>query len=207
MDELTANYVGEELTHVAALAALPPHLPDTPLDIELPEDQPPAPLFAMSCSLASKLTGRDRPGGAIVNFEWENEKVTAIVENHAVGNVDVLFHCEGEVSNSQHEHKVEVNVGEAIKNLTGALQDMAKFSRECAKKEAPIKIRNAVVHSLFTSEAEEKLASCEEVSQQVKAAMPVKTSPTSLGAAELGSEEKEELSENEVHKFLEEHKL
>lgn len=63
-----------------------------------------------------------------MNFEWEQEKVSAIVENHAVSNVDVLFHCEGEECKSQHAHKVEVNVEEAAKNLQRALKDMAQFS-------------------------------------------------------------------------------
>jgi hypothetical protein len=58
VDEEVANYVGEELTHVAALAALPAALPDTPLDVvTIEEDADAKPEFAISCSLASKLLG------------------------------------------------------------------------------------------------------------------------------------------------------
>ncbi len=49
MDELTAQYVGEELTHIAALAELPPGLPDTPLDVEEHADVIQDPTFAISC--------------------------------------------------------------------------------------------------------------------------------------------------------------
>lgn len=68
-------------------------------------------------------------------------------------------------------------------------------------------MRNAAIHSLLTSETEEKLASCAEVTQQVREAMPAKTSPTSLGTAALEPGKEEELGESEVVKFLEEHKL
>lgn len=58
VNEEVANYVGEELTHVAALAALPAMLPDTPLDAMTTEgDVEAKPEFAITCSLASKLLG------------------------------------------------------------------------------------------------------------------------------------------------------
>ena len=58
VDELTAAYVGEELTHIAALSELPPGLPDSPLDVQLPAEAPSTPVFALSCALASTLTGK-----------------------------------------------------------------------------------------------------------------------------------------------------
>ena len=41
VDNVTASYIGEELTHVAALVELPPGLPDTPLDVAPPMAYPP----------------------------------------------------------------------------------------------------------------------------------------------------------------------
>lgn len=45
VDELTADNVGTKLTHIPALAELPPDLPDT-LDVEFPENQPSAGFLA-----------------------------------------------------------------------------------------------------------------------------------------------------------------
>lgn len=69
VDELTAQYVGKELTHVAALAELPPGLPDTPLDADV--DAPADPDFALSCQLASELLRKEQPGGRLLNFQWD----------------------------------------------------------------------------------------------------------------------------------------
>ncbi len=101
IDEVTAQYAGKELTHVAALAELPPGLPDTPLDVDWPADIIKNPDFAISCQLASTMTGKMQPGGKQLNFQVNEHQVTAIVENHAVTNVDVLFH-EGEECASKH---------------------------------------------------------------------------------------------------------
>ena len=57
IDEVTAEYVGPELHHIAALAALPPSLPDTPLDVEFTSDATKDLSFAMTCELAHQLTG------------------------------------------------------------------------------------------------------------------------------------------------------
>jgi hypothetical protein len=54
---------------------------------------------------------------------------------------------------------------------------------------------------------EEPLASCEEVSQQVKEAMPAKATPTSLGAAALEPGKKEEMGLEELREFLQVHNL
>ncbi len=63
IDEVTAQYVGKELTYVAALAELPPGLPDSPLYVDSPADVIENPDFAISCQLASKMTGKEQPGG------------------------------------------------------------------------------------------------------------------------------------------------
>jgi hypothetical protein len=62
------------------------------------EDTEIQPNFAITCHLASMLTGKDQPGGKLIAFEGG----CAIVENHAVANVDVLFHEEGEDCSSHH---------------------------------------------------------------------------------------------------------
>ncbi len=85
---------------------------------------------------------------------------------------------------------------------------MAQLSQQLKSKGSNVAVRNAAVHSLLTSEdSPEVLASCEEVSSQVKAPMPTMASPTSLGAAALEAGKQEELGAGELEKFLKEHEL
>jgi hypothetical protein len=205
VDELTAQYVGKELTHVAALAELPPGLPDTPLDADV--DVPADPAFALSCQLASELLRKDQPGGKLLNFQWDGGKVSAIVENHAVANVKVLFHAKGEECKSNHEHKVEIDATVAKQRLKDTIKEMASLSTKLDTKTKQVQLRNVAVHSLLTMDEEEPLASCEEVSQQVKAAMPAKATPTSLGAAALEPGRKEVMGLEELREFLRLHDL
>ncbi len=150
VDEVTAQYVGEELTHVAALAALPPGLPDSPLDADEPADIIKDPDFAISCQLATKMTGKVQPGGKQITFRVKEHQITAIVENHAVANVDVLFHEEGEECASKHLHKIGVNGVKAKTNLQAVVMEMMSLTREMGGKQRRVKIRNAAVHSLLT---------------------------------------------------------
>ncbi len=39
------------------------------------------------------LTGKEVPGGALLDFSMEEQDIHVVVENHVVANVDVLFHC------------------------------------------------------------------------------------------------------------------
>ena len=54
------------------------------------------------------MTGKVQPGGKQITFRVKEHQITAIVENHAVANVDVLFHEEGEACASKHLHKIGV---------------------------------------------------------------------------------------------------
>ncbi len=150
VDEVTAQYVGEELTHVAALAALPPGLPDSPLDADEPADVIKDPDFAISCQLATKMTGKVQPGGKQITFRVKEHQITTIVENHAVANVDVLFHEEGEECASKHLHKIGVSGVKAKTNLQAVVMEMMSLTREMGGKQRRVKIRNAAVHSLLT---------------------------------------------------------
>ncbi len=145
----------------------------------------------------------------MLNFELEGKDICAIVENHAVADVDVLFYDQDEVCNSRHAHKVGVNSVEAKANLKVVVEEMHTLSANWAKTRSPVEVRNAVMRSVFTPDTPEapkdvselstpamdtpgspgmeslemgQLASCQEVT---KAAMPSMTSPTSLGGAAL----------------------
>lgn len=162
IDELTAQYVGEELTHIAALAELPPGLPDTPLDHDPPAA---APSFAVTCQLAEALVGKEVSGGALLNFKVDGEDVCAVAENHAVADVDVLFHADGEECASKHAHKVGVDAAHAKLKVKASVLEMAQLSKQLKSKESNVAIRNAAVHSLLTVDNDPKvLASCDEVS-------------------------------------------
>ena len=56
-------------------------------------------------------------------------KVHAIVENHAVANVDVLFHDETETSASTHAHKVAINGAHAKRKLCDTVKEMQRLSQ------------------------------------------------------------------------------
>ncbi len=75
IDEVSASYLGSELAHVAALSQLPPAQMDTPLDHSSPQDELQQPSFAISCHLASLMTGKEEPGGKILSFQVDCEKV------------------------------------------------------------------------------------------------------------------------------------
>lgn len=125
VDEEDASYLGEELAHIAALGQLPPPLPDTPHDTtRAAEHEFAKPEFAITCSLASKLVGRPQEGGKLLRFTFDAGCVIAIVENHAVANVDVLFHDAGETCESHHEHKVGIDGDAASQKLAASLAEM-----------------------------------------------------------------------------------
>ena len=109
VDAEDAAYLGEELAHIAALGQLPPHLPDTPLDATgIASHEFAKPEFAISCCLATKLVGKPQVGGKLLRFTTPDACVVAIVENHAVADVDVIFHDVEEPCESQHQHKVGI---------------------------------------------------------------------------------------------------
>jgi hypothetical protein len=102
-------YLGDELAHIAALGQLPPHLPDSPLDAtSIASHEFAKPEFAISCSLATKLVGKPQVGGKLLRFTTADACVVAIVENHAVADVDLIFHDVEEACESQHQHKVGI---------------------------------------------------------------------------------------------------
>ncbi len=78
----------------------------------------------------------------------KEHQVTAIVENHAVANVDILFHEEGEECASRHLHKIGVNGVKA--NLQAVVKEMMTLTKEMGNKQGQLRIRNAAVHSLLT---------------------------------------------------------
>lgn len=84
------------------------------------------PEFAISCQLASKLTGTPEPGGKLLNFSMGDQKVVAIVENHAVANVDVLFHDTEEKCESKHAHKIGINATVASRETILEMQTLSK---------------------------------------------------------------------------------
>ena len=59
-----------------------------------------------------------------MNFQCDDKKVTAIVENHADANVDVLFHAKGEECKSTHPHKVGVHDDRCKRNLKALVLEM-----------------------------------------------------------------------------------
>ena len=68
-----AQYVGTELTTIAALAELPFHMDDTPFDATPKEDaQSNKPSFAITCKLASILTGKEEPAGKVLQFNVDH---------------------------------------------------------------------------------------------------------------------------------------
>lgn len=196
VEEATAQYVGPELTTIAALAELPPLPQDSPLDVTLkPEEEEVRPSFALTCQLASTLTGKEQPAGKMLRFSVDKNRIYAIVENHAVADLDVLFHDEMENCASTHAHKVAINGAEAKRKLGTTLKEMQQLSKTLPTKEGAIHMRNAAIHEL-ASHAEEaskkSLASCDVISS----AMPSKTSPTSLGTTVLEPGKKEEMSDD-----------
>lgn len=135
---------------MAAISQLPLPIADSPLDLATPgDDQKDQPEFAISCQLASCLTGREEPGGKLLQFTTEEGQVSAMVENHAVANVSMLFHDQKEVCESRHEHKVGVNAEEAAKNPRKALAEMKKLSQDLPTSEGRTKLKNAAVHALL----------------------------------------------------------
>jgi hypothetical protein len=158
--------------------------------------------------LASALTGKEQPGGAIMKFEIGGQSVCTIVENHAVADVDVLFHAEEEECKSTHRHKIGVNAVEAKKNVKASILEMVKLNEKFSSDPNNVQFRNVAVHSLLTDDdPAEPVASCEEVTEQVKAAMPTMASPTSLGAAALEAGKQEEMESEELQMFLKQHEL
>ena len=80
----------------------------------------------------------------------KEHQVTAIVENHAVANVDILFHEEGEECPSRHLHKIGVNGVKAKANLQAVVKEMMTLTKEMGNKQGQVRMRNAAVHSLLT---------------------------------------------------------
>jgi hypothetical protein len=71
-----------------------------------------------------------------------------------------------------------------------------------------VQFRNVAVHSILTDDDPvEPVASCDEVTKQVKAAMPTMASPTTLGAAALEAGKHEEMESEELRKFLKQYEL
>ena len=109
VDSEDVAYLGDEHAHIAALGQLPPHLPDSPLDAtSIASHVFAKPKFAISCSLATKLVGKPQVGGKLLRFTTADACVVAIVENHAVADVDLIFHDVEEACESQHQHKVGI---------------------------------------------------------------------------------------------------
>ncbi len=130
VDDEEAKYVGEELVGVAALAQLPPQLPDTPHDVIVAEEAAAAaPDFAITCQLALKLTGTEESGGKLLNFTTPQGKVTAIVENYAVADVDVIFHDAKEACTSTHMHKVGIDGAAATQKLAATVMEMQEMTK------------------------------------------------------------------------------
>ena len=161
IDEVTASYVGDELAHVAALSQLAPALNDTPLDHSSPQEEPRQPSFAMSCQLASLLTGKDQPGGKMLNFKVDGMEVNSIVENHAVADVNVLFHTTEEECKSTHPHKVAIDANKIDGKLHEIVKEMQSLSLNLPTSEKQIQIRNAAIHALLTEEEESPIATCD----------------------------------------------
>lgn len=59
----------------------------------------------------------------------EDESFSAIVENHAVANVDVLFHAVEEECTSSHTHKVGISSKQNEKGLKHLFKEMLALSQ------------------------------------------------------------------------------
>lgn len=75
--------------------------------------------------------------------------MNAIVENHAVADVDTLFHDVEEESASTHAHKVGIKGAEAKQNLADTLLEMHSLARGFQRPEGEIAMRNAAAHMLL----------------------------------------------------------
>ncbi len=135
------------------------------------------------------MTSAQEPGGKLLSFATPQGPVTAIVENYAVADVDVVFHDVEEACTSTHTHKVAIDSAAATQKLAATLQEMQELSKKLATKEGETAMRNAAVHCLVDDE--EDVASIQlpvasaDITAEVNAAMPAKNSPTSLGSAAL----------------------
>ena len=106
----------------------------------------------------------------------------------------MLFHEEKEKCKSKHAHKIGVNAEIAKHKVGDIVKEMAALSKKTVTNEGEVQFRNAAIHSLLTAdEAAAKIATCDEVTREVKSAMPAIASPTSLGAAALEPGQNEEM--------------
>ncbi len=131
------------------------------------------------------------------------------MENHAVADVEVLFHSADEECKSHHPHKVAIDASQVKEKLQEVVKEMQSLSKHLPTSPKQTQLRNAAIHALLSEEEDEvHHASCEQVTASTKAAMPAKSSPTSLGAALLEpGREHDEMSELEVKEFLAKNKL